>query len=132
MTTSNQEDAIFASEIWRWVIRVVGMIVIMLVIFMGGCPYYDVWKQGMAGEAVLNKARQVRDITIEQARAESEAAELRANAISVVGAAATQYPEYRRQEFLGSLGEALTNCNVDQILYLPTEAMIPITEAGKR
>ena len=60
-----------------------------------------------------------------------DAAELRAEAIEIVGTAAQQFPEYRYQEYLGALGEALTNNYVDAIIYIPTEASIPITEAGR-
>ena len=70
-------------------------------------------------------------IQVEQARAELEAAELRAQAISVVGEAAARFPEYRLQEFIGAFAEALGNGDVAQLVYVPTEANIPIMEAGR-
>jgi regulator of protease activity HflC (stomatin/prohibitin superfamily) len=84
------------------------------------------------GQAILAEAQHSRQARVEQARAERDAAELSAEAIRIVGEAAQRFPEYRQQEFYLSLGEALKAGNIDQILYLPTEAGLPITEAGKR
>lgn len=103
----------------------------LIVAMMIGLPIYSVWQQGLSGEAALKKAEQTRQILIEQAKAEEQAATFRANAIEIVGAKAQQYPEYRQQEFMAALGEALQNGNISQILYLPTEAAIPITEANR-
>jgi len=61
-----------------------------------------------------------------------EAAELRAEAIRIVGAASKEFPEYRTQEFIGAFGEAMQNGNIQKIIYVPTEANIPIIEAGHR
>lgn len=83
------------------------------------------------GRAKLAEASQVRMIQVEQARGEVEAAKLRAEAIKTVGLAAQQFPEYRNQEFIGAFGEALREGKISQIIYVPTEANIPILEAGK-
>ena len=98
---------------------------------MYGCPKYNVWQQGLAGEAQLNKAEQTRKILIEQAKAEKESAVYRAEAIGILGKAAKEYPEYRLQEFLGAFAEALQSETIDQIIYVPTEANIPIMEAAR-
>ena len=93
--------------------------------------YYSVWSMEMQGKAKLAEATQSRQIQIEQARSEREAAVLRAEAIAIVGKAAKDYPEYRLQEFLGAFAEALKEGNISQIMYIPTEANIPITEATR-
>lgn len=111
-------------------IAIAGLLLMMAL--MGGCPPYNVWQQGLTGQAELRRAEQNRQIQIEQARAEREAAELRAEAIAIVGQAAKDFPEYRYQEFLGAFGEAFREGDIDQIVYVPTEGLIPITEAGKR
>ena len=84
------------------------------------------------GRAILAEAENARRARVEQARAELEAAEMTAEAIRTVGEAAQKYPEYRQQEFFLALGEALREGQIGQIVYLPTEAGLPITEAGKR
>jgi regulator of protease activity HflC (stomatin/prohibitin superfamily) len=107
-------------------------IVVLIVIILWGWPVYNVWQQKLAGEAALARANQQRQILVAQARAEKEAAELRADAIKIVGAAATEYPQYRIQEFIGAFAEAMNNGKIEKIIYVPTEANIPIVEAGKR
>ena len=92
---------------------------------------YDVWSQEMKGKARLAEATQSRQIQVEQARSELEASKLRAEAREIMGAAAKEYPEYRTQEFMAAFGEALREGNIDQIMYIPTEANIPITEANR-
>lgn len=93
---------------------------------------YDVKQQRLIGEAEFARAEQNRMILVEQARAEKDAALLRAEAIEIVGEATQQFPEYREQEFIGALSDALRAGDINQIMYLPTEAMLPITEAGHR
>lgn len=95
-------------------------------------PYYKVWSQEMRGKAALAEARQSKMIQVEQARAELESAELRAEAIKTIGIASQKYPEYRTQEFIGAFGEALREGSINQIIYVPTEGNIPILEAGSR
>lgn len=111
-------------------ISVFVVIAILFVLF--AWPQYKVWQQGMSGQARLAEAQQSKQIAIETAKSELESAKLRAEAIKVMGKAAQEYPEYRNQEFIGAFGEALREGKVNQIIYVPTEANIPVLEAGKR
>lgn len=95
-------------------------------------PIWNVWRAGLSGEAELMRAEQTKKIMIETARAERDASTLRAEAIAIMGQAAKDYPEYRQQEFMQAFGEALREGNIAQIIYIPTEANVPILEAGKR
>lgn len=81
------------------------------------------------GKAILAEAINARKARVEAAKAEEEAAVMTANAIAIVGEAAQKYPEYRQQEFYLALGESLKEGKIKQIIYLPTEAGMPITEA---
>ena len=99
---------------------------------MWGCPQYNVYEQRLNGEAILSKAESTRRALVVQAQAEKDAAVLRADAIKIVGQAAKDFPEYRQQEFIGAFASALENGKVNQIIYVPTEANIPIIEAGHR
>ena len=94
--------------------------------------FYNVWSMEKEGQASLMKATQTRQIQVEQAKAEKEAATLRAEAIAIIGKAAKEYPEYRTQEYIGAFAEALKEGKMQQIIYVPTEANIPVLEAGKR
>lgn len=105
---------------------------LLVLLAVGGCfgiPKWHVWEQGLAGEAQLRKAEHGRKVLVAQAAAERDAAVLRAEAIKTVGQAAQDFPEYREQEFIGSFAHALESGKVQQIIYVPTEANIPIVEA---
>jgi len=114
------------------VIILIGFLSVALILSaMFGIPVYNVWQQGLSGEADLRKAEQTRLILVEQAKAEKESATYRADAIAIVGQAAKDFPEYRFQEFLGAFGEAFREGNIEQIIYVPTEGMVPIMEATR-
>ena len=77
------------------------------------------------------KASQTRQIQVEQAKAEKEAATLRAEAIAIIGKAAKEYPEYRTQEYIGAFAEALKEGKMQQKIYVPTEANITVLESHR-
>lgn len=114
-------------------IFVVGLAFIIALTFgvMIGYRHYNVWSMEMQGKAKLAEAAQSKQILIEQAKAELEASKERAKAIEVIGEAAKKYPEYRMQEFIGAFGQALDNGNINTIIYVPTEANIPVLEAQR-
>jgi hypothetical protein len=120
-------DAVIAT-----VAIVVLLIVGLILGLMFGLPVYSVWQQGLSGQAALARAEQTRQIILTQAKAEEAAAEHRAKAIAIMGEMAKKYPEYRQQEFIGAFAQALHDGHINQIIYVPTEAGIPILEAGKR
>lgn len=111
---------------------IAAFVIVIFLVFLFAWPQYKVWQQGMSGQAKLAEAQQSKQIAIETAKAELESAKLRAEAIKVIGRAAQEYPEYRQQEFIGAFGEALRDGDIQQVIYVPTEANIPIMEAGKR
>lgn len=113
-----------------WVLGSISFVVLMAAL-LAGIPIYRVWVAELSGKASLKRAEQEKQIMIETAKAEVEAAKLRAEAIEAVGEAVQKYPEYRVQEFIAAFGEALADGNINQIIYVPTEAGIPILEAGK-
>ncbi|MDR2188304.1 MAG: hypothetical protein LBE62_09675 [Azonexus sp.] len=111
------------------VVITIVMGVIVIALGMWALPQYKVYSQRLAGEAALAQAESAKRILVEQAQAEKDAAVLRAEAIAIVGKAAKEYPEYRNQEFIGAFAEAMQNGNIQKIIYVPTEANIPIIEA---
>ena len=108
---------------------------LLLLVFIGSAmyliPVYKVWQQGLEGQAVLAKAEQARRVLVTQAQAELEAAHARAEATRVVGQAAKEFPEYRLQEFVGAFAYALEHGNINQLVYVPTDGMIPVLEASR-
>lgn len=100
------------------------------VIVLGLVTYghLNVYLQRLSGQAAYAHSESERKVLVSQAEAELESAKLRAEAIKIVGEMAKQYPEYREQEFIGAFGDALKSDKIDQIIYVPTEANIPIIE----
>lgn len=117
-----------ARAIFLWVVAGVVMATLALML---GIPPYRLWQQGLEGAASMRRAEQTRHILVIQAQAEADAAVLRAQAIATVGKASQDFPQYRQQEFIGAFAEALHSGRIQQIVYVPTEAMIPIMEAGR-
>jgi len=116
-----------ASAVWS-----IGALTVLITAgFMVGCPQYHVYAERKAGEAALAHAHSSKLIMVTQADAEREAAEKRAQAIAIVGKASQQFPQYRQQEFIGAFANALESGKIQQIIYVPTEANIPIIEAGR-
>lgn len=110
---------------------------------MFGWAHFRLWKAEYAGKAleiektyrgkaIKAEAEYARMARVSASLAELESAQNTADAIAIVGKAAQKYPEYRQQEFFLALGEALQNGDISQIMYIPTEGMLPVTEAGKR
>lgn len=114
------------------IVALVFVIILLVIANMAFGPRYHVWQQGLEGQAELSRAEQSRQILVTQAKAEQEAASHRAAAIAIMGEMAQKYPEYRQQEFIGAFAEAMHNGRISQIIYVPTEAGIPILEAGRR
>lgn len=110
-------------------------LVLVVLALIGGCmagyPQYRVYSERLRGEAELARANANREILVAQAKAEKEAAALRAEAIGIVGKAAKEFPEYRQQEYIGAFADALRHGSIGQIIYVPTEASIPILEAHR-
>jgi len=103
----------------------------MLAAIMWAIPQYKVYTARQTGIATEQQATFARQVIVQQALAEKEAAQHRADAIAIVGEAAQRFPEYRQQEFIGAFAECLSNGCADMIIYVPTEAGIPITDAGR-
>ena len=99
---------------------------------------YNVWSQEMDGKAQLAEAEWTRKIAVEEAKARQESAVLDAQAeverakgvkeANEIIAAGLGGPEgYLRYLYINTLNELNT-----QLIYVPTEAGLPILEAGKR
>jgi regulator of protease activity HflC (stomatin/prohibitin superfamily) len=104
--------------------------VFILAVLIAGPAIYGFMME-LIGRGNLERAKYEKQIQVEQAKAELEAAKLRSEAIMLVGEAAKKYPEYRTQEFIGAFAEAIKDGKIDQIIYVPTEAGIPIVESGR-
>jgi hypothetical protein len=104
---------------------------------MGGCPAYNVWQQGMEGQAALAKATQDRQIKVQEAVATKEAATMLAvaeverakgvaQANKIIGDSLHNNEDYLRYLFVNGLENTK-----NQVIYVPTEAQLPILEANR-
>lgn len=105
---------------------------------MYGYPHYRVYEKRLAGEAVLREAEFSRQVEIESAKAALESAKLYAESeiIRAEGVAKANEivaeglggPEgYLRYLWIQGLQDGSS-----EVIYIPTEAGLPILEAGKR
>lgn len=126
----------------KWIATALALILLILVVFgLWGCPKYRVWQQGMEGEAELSRAQQNRQIAIQEAQAKKEAATLLAGAEierakgvaeanKIIGDSLKGHEAYLHYLWLHAL--ETTAAQGDKVIYVPTEANLPILEAGKR
>ena len=113
-------------------------VVSLLALIMGGCPIYNVWERGLAGQAELKQAEQNRQIEVEEAKAKLESAELLnqaevARARGLAEATALVVDSFGGPDaYLRYLWIQSLESNEADIIYVPTEAGLPILEAGKQ
>ncbi len=123
-------------DIIIWVI--IGLFVITGGI--GSCMYieprYRVWAQEMEGKAEFAKAEQNRKIKIEEAKANLEAEKLNAQAEVERAKGAAEAIKIENGSitptYIQYLWVRQQNANSEnKIIYIPTEAGLPILEAGR-
>lgn len=118
---------------------VITAIVGVITLGLWGCPQYSVYSQRMEGEAQLAHAHASRQVQIQDAQSKLEAAKSlaqaeveRAKGIAeanrIVGDSLKNNEAYLRYLYIDGLKE---KDNLTTI-YVPTEAGLPILEAGKR
>lgn len=110
--------------------------ILIIVGFTVGVPYYNVWQQEMSGKAEFAKAEQNRKIKIEEAKANLEAEKLNAQAEIERAKGAAEAIKIENNSitptYIQYLWVRQQNTNANKIIYIPTEAGLPILEAGKR
>lgn len=119
-------DAQERKENSKLIVKWIAGVIAALTLWMGVAPVYNVWSQGMAGQAALERAQQERQIAVLDAQAEVARARgvAEANAIVADGLGGPEgYLEYLYID-------ALKN-HQGSVIYVPTEAGLPITEANR-
>lgn len=122
----------------------IGTIIVWVILLgvLGSCwalPHYNVWQQGLAGEAELKRASQNRQIAVQEAEAKHEAAKAlaqaeieRAKGVAeanrIIGESLHGNEDYLRYlwvQGLEHIGEGST------VVYVPTEGNLPLLEATR-
>jgi len=124
----------------NWIISALAGIIALIALAMYFLPQYRVYSQTMRGKATFAEAEIDRQVRVEEARAEEEALSMQARgeaerekikadatayAVDKIGKTLQDNPAYLRwmwiNEIAGGSGERI---------YIPTEAGMPILEAG--
>lgn len=125
----------------RMILRIVSGGVIVAVLGIGGCmygmPMYNVYEQRLHGEAELAKANFSKQVAVQEAHAKMESAKMLADAEvmraegvakanKIIGDSLTNNEAYLRYLFVNNLEHTQ-----NQVIYVPTEANLPILERRK-
>lgn len=124
---------------WNWPLIILASVVstiLLIVALMFGIPPYRVWSQEMEGKAEFAKAEQNRRIKIEEAKANLEAEKLNAQAEIERAKGAAEAIKIENGSitptYIQYLWVRQQNLSTDnKIIYVPTEAGLPILEAGR-
>jgi regulator of protease activity HflC (stomatin/prohibitin superfamily) len=134
--TASLEDSGMDQKSGCIVLGVLGGI-LLLMIFMFGYPQYRVYSQRLAGEAALAEAQSSRQVAILEARAKKESAIALAEAEVIRARGAAQANAILQNSLGGPEGylrylqiQALESTRAS-LIYVPTEAGLPVTEARR-
>ena len=105
---------------------------------MWGCPKYNVWQKGLKGQAELKQAEWNRQVAIKEASAKKESAQhladaevIRAGGVAqanqIIGKSLEKNEAYLRYLWIQGL-----QYGSSEVIYIPTEANLPILEATRK
>lgn len=120
-----------------WIAAAVVGFVMLIAGAMWGMPQYGVYSQRLSGEAELANADYSRQVAVREAMAKKDSAVLLAEAEverakgvaqanKIIGDSLKDNEAYLRYLFVNNLENTK-----DQIIYVPTEANLPILEAAR-
>ena len=117
------------------------LVILIIAGSMVGCPQYKVYTQSMRGKADFKEAEINRQILVEEARAQEEALQMRARGEAErekIKADASAYSVEKVGETLEANQSYLRWMWINEVaggegerIYIPTEAGMPILEAGR-
>lgn len=123
----------------NWFI-VVGLIILLIAVwFIWFYPLWNVWASKKSGEAALQEAYREQKIQIAKAEARKQSAVLNKESaiieaeavseqVSKIGKELTNHDLYLKWQWIKMMEEKPNG----SVIYVPTEAGLPILEAGKR
>ena len=115
-------------------------VILLFIILLGmwGCPKYQVYDKTLKGESELREAEWNRQIQIQEANAHKESAQslaeaevIRARGVAeanqIIGNSLKENEAYLRYLWIQGLQDGSS-----EVIYIPTEANLPIMEATRR
>jgi len=120
------------------VLCTIGSILFIIALVVAMCislPKYNVWRSELAGRAELARAEQNRQIKIEEAKANLEAEKLNAQAEVERAKGAAEAIKIENGQLTTTYIQYLwvrqqSSNQIQKIVYIPTEASMPILEAA--
>jgi regulator of protease activity HflC (stomatin/prohibitin superfamily) len=123
-----------------WIVIALILVLMLIAGGMYGCPQYDVYQSGLAGQAELARAEQNRQIKVNEAKALKDSAQYKADAEvirahgvakanKIIGDSLKDNEAYLRYLYIDMLNE--TGGDGRETIYIATEAGMPILEAGR-
>lgn len=123
------------------VAKIIGIVLLALCILIAiiwSWQFFKVFKAEYSGKAVLAEAEYSRQVAVKEAQAHYDAAKLLADAEVERAKGVKQANEIiagslkGHEEYLRYLWIQNVSVGEHQVIYVPTEAGLPILEAGKR
>lgn len=122
----------------KFIISIVLLAIVGILLCFWAYPNYNVYSQTLEGQAMLAHAQSSKEIAVAEAKAKMESAELLAQAEvarakgvaqanQIIGESLKNNESYLRYLWIQGL-----ESNNPTVIYVPTEANLPILEAGKR
>lgn len=121
------------------ILGTMGTIFLFVLIAFGmyGCPQYEVYQQRLSGEAELARADYSRQVAVREANAKKDSASLLAEAEvarargvaqanQIIGESLKGNEAYLRYLWINGLEQ-----NKNAVIYVPTEANLPLLEAAR-
>lgn len=113
------------------------IILTLIIVYMAFYPRYNVWSQELTGKAELARAESNRKIAVLEAQAKKDSATMLAaaeierakgvaEANKIIGSSLKGNEEYLRYLWIESI-----QSKDHSIIYVPTEAGLPLLEAGR-
>jgi regulator of protease activity HflC (stomatin/prohibitin superfamily) len=126
---------------WFWGSLIAWAVIAPLTGYLVIRPFYIVWSQQREGQAELARAEYNRRIAVLEAQAKNDSAtqlaeaEVRrasgvAQANKIIGEGLKGHEEYLRYLWIQAL-EHVANAHGSTVIYVPTEANLPLVEAGR-
>lgn len=115
------------------------VLILMTLLYMVGCPQYNVYSQRMDGEAQLAHSEYSKKVQVQDALGKLEAAKSlaaadieRAKGVAAANQIIADSLKGNEVYLHWLFIEGLKEKTGQEVIYVPTEAGIPIMEAGRR
>lgn len=120
---------------FKWTLGIIIVLLVLIGLGMAIIPSYKVYAARKSGMAAIQKAEEQKKVLVEDAKARLEAAKLDAQAeierakgmseaMRIEGGQLT--PVYNQYLFIRTLEELSEQGNLPQIIYVPSDGMVPV------